>query len=84
MGMTDMLGVAAQGKRKPVKARTAKKTAEGACAVVIAAACVPAGMPVAPKSGRETREDMTQGCIHGLSRNACSACEELLGGRKPA
>jgi ketopantoate reductase len=82
MVLKEMLDITGKQKKRKERTTAVQKIAiKASIATVAAAAGVATGILLAPKSGRETREDLMQGCIHGLSRHTCFACEEKAVGR---
>jgi hypothetical protein len=76
MALKDLLDLTGKEKLRKKRTKTVQTIAVGVGAVVAAAAAgVATGILIAPKPGRETREDLKQTCIHGMSRQTCCACE---------
>jgi hypothetical protein len=80
MHMKNFWDMVTQDKRKQEKAKAAAQLAVGVGAIVIAAAAgVATGILIAPKSGRETREDLKQGCRNCMNHQACTPEKEENG-----
>jgi gas vesicle protein len=79
MIMKDFMGMVTRDKRKKVRADAAKQIAVSVgVAVIAAAAGVATGILLAPKSGRETREELMGSCKHCVTQqDCCQATKEV-------